>query len=88
VLEDDAIKKDSKKEQKGEGVSFGQDVIEAVMRARIRETIDLLAEEELEAALGAWRKDRGFIGLLQLSGVLQVILIAAGNTSNVHMREI
>jgi transposase-like protein len=37
---------------------FGADWIERVMRERIRETIEVLVEEELEAALGARRSER------------------------------
>lgn len=50
--------KDSRRELRGEEVTFGPDTIEAVMRARIRETIEVLVEEELEAALGAGRSER------------------------------
>jgi len=48
--------KDSKKGLGGEG--FGADAIESVMRERIRETIEVLVEEELEGALGAARSER------------------------------
>ena len=38
--------------------AFGPDTIEARMRARIRETIEAIVEEELEAAVGAARSMR------------------------------
>jgi transposase-like protein len=47
---------DSRKGLKGEGL--GPDAIETVMRERIRETIEALVAEELEAALGAARSAR------------------------------
>jgi transposase-like protein len=37
---------------------FGTDSIEMVMRARVRETIEAIVEEELEAALGARKSER------------------------------
>ncbi len=47
---------DSRKRGGGEEPRFG--TIEAVMRLRIRETIERMVEEELEAALGAGRSAR------------------------------
>lgn len=47
---------DSKKGLRGE--EFGPDSIERVMRERIRETIEVLVNEELELALGAGRSER------------------------------
>ncbi|MFQ5745485.1 MAG: IS256 family transposase [Acidobacteriota bacterium] len=41
-----------------EAIEFGQDTIEQVMRERVRETIEMIVEEELEAALGAGRSVR------------------------------
>jgi transposase-like protein len=40
------------------GEEFGPDSIEQAMRERIRETIEVLVEEELEIALGAGRSER------------------------------
>ena len=37
---------------------FGPDTIEMAMRARVRETIEAIVEEELDAALGARRSAR------------------------------
>lgn len=47
---------DSKTEERRE--EFGPDAIERVMRERIREVIERLVEEELEAALGAGKSTR------------------------------
>jgi len=42
------------KQAGGEGLpGFGPDTIEAAMRERVRETIEAIVHEELEAALGA-----------------------------------
>ena len=42
------------KQARGEGLpEFGPDTIEGTMRARVRETIEAIVTEELEAALGA-----------------------------------
>jgi putative transposase len=49
---------DSRDGVKEEGIEFGPDSIEQVMRERIRKTIELLVEEELEAALGAAKSER------------------------------
>jgi transposase-like protein len=49
---------DSRKGLAGEGIPFGPDAIESVMRERIRETIETLVAEELDAALGAARSAR------------------------------
>jgi len=49
---------DSRKGLPGEGMPFGPDAIESVMRARIRETLEALVAEELDAALGAARSAR------------------------------
>jgi hypothetical protein len=40
------------------GEEFDRDSIEPVMRERIRETIEVLVEEELEAALGVAKSAR------------------------------
>jgi transposase-like protein len=54
VPEDDAVARDSRKQEVGEAQSkFGGDTIERVMRERVREAIGAIVEEELEAALGA-----------------------------------
>src|SRR5207244_12262349 len=42
----------------GEGREVGADTIECVMRERVRDTIERIVEEELEAALGASRSAR------------------------------
>jgi len=47
---------DSKGTARGE--AFDRDSIEQVMRERIRDTIEMLVEEELEAALGAAKSAR------------------------------
>ncbi len=44
---------DSRKPETGEARAFGPDTIECVMRERVRATIEVIVEEELEAALGA-----------------------------------
>lgn len=54
--EGDAMGRDSRK--RGEEKRFGPDSIERVMRERIRETIEVLVAEELEAALGAAKSAR------------------------------
>jgi Transposase, Mutator family len=54
VPEDDAMKDCTGKPGDGKEVpTWGPDTIEARMRTRIRETIEMVVEEELEAALGA-----------------------------------
>jgi putative transposase len=49
---------DSRDRVKEEGIEFGPDSIEQVMRERIRKTIEFLVEEELDAALGAAKSER------------------------------
>jgi putative transposase len=49
---------DSRKAPTGQADAFGPDTIEARMRTRIRETIEAIVEEELEAALGAEKSAR------------------------------
>lgn len=49
---------DSRVGVSGEAIEFGPDSIERAMRERIRETIEALIEEELDAALGAARSKR------------------------------
>jgi len=49
---------DTKGTAGAEATAFGPDTIEAVMRERIRDTIERLVEEELEAALGAGKSAR------------------------------
>lgn len=56
VPEDDAMGSDSKERLREE--EFGPDSIEKAMRERIRETIEVLIAEELEAALGAAKSAR------------------------------
>lgn len=52
--EDDAVARDSRKQEVGEARSeFDGDTIEQVMRERVREAIEAIVEEELEVALGA-----------------------------------
>lgn len=52
--EDDAVARDSRKRDEGEAVAeFGADTIELLMRERVRDAIEAIVEEELEAALGA-----------------------------------
>jgi transposase-like protein len=58
VPEDDAVGSDSRVGVKEEGIGFGPDSIERVMRQRIREMIEVLVEEELDAALGAAKSER------------------------------
>src|SRR5581483_12351408 len=45
--------RDSRNGFQGKGTRFDHDLIEATMRSRIRETIEVLVDEELPAALGA-----------------------------------
>lgn len=53
------MKDSTTKPADGEGLSvFGPDTIEVAMRARVRETIEAIVEEELEAALGARKSAR------------------------------
>jgi transposase-like protein len=50
---------DSRSGLRGEGSEvFGPDSIEVMMRGRIRETIEAIVEEELDAALGASKSER------------------------------
>lgn len=42
----------------GEGIAFGAESIEIVMRQRIRERVERLVAEQLEAALGASKSQR------------------------------
>ena len=49
---------DSRKDDARQGARFGPDSIEAGMRARIRETIETIVAEELDAALGATKSAR------------------------------
>ena len=56
VPEGDAMGRDSR--ERGEEEAFGPDSIESVMRERIRATIEVLVEQELEAALGAAKSAR------------------------------
>jgi putative transposase len=49
---------DSRKDDAGQGVAFGPDAIETRMRTRIRETIEAIVAEELDAALGATKSAR------------------------------
>src|SRR5438552_5195765 len=49
---------DSRKRDPGEGREVAADTIERVMRERVRETIERIVAEELEAALGAARSAR------------------------------
>jgi transposase-like protein len=49
---------DSRKEDARQGVTFGPDTIEARMRTRIRETIEAIVAEELDAAVGAPKSAR------------------------------
>ena len=52
-MQDDSSKNDAR-----QGVAFGPDTIEARMRLRIRETIEAIVAEELDAALGATKSAR------------------------------
>ena len=52
------MESDSKKGVGAEAPTFGPDTIETVMRLRIRDTIEWLVEDELEAALGATKSAR------------------------------
>lgn len=47
------MRRDSRNRSQGKGTRFDHDLIEATMRSRIRETIEVLVHEELTAALGA-----------------------------------
>jgi putative transposase len=58
VPEDDAMQDDSRKGPTNQEAAFGPDTIEARMRIGIRETIEAIVEEELEAALGAEKSAR------------------------------
>ena len=58
VPEDDAVGSDSRKRDPGEGREVGADTIECVMRERVRDTIERIVKEELDAALGAARSVR------------------------------
>ncbi|MFN8544572.1 MAG: transposase [Candidatus Binatia bacterium] len=49
---------DSKRAAAAEGVAYGPDTIETMMRLRIRDTIEHLVDEELETALGATKSAR------------------------------
>ena len=49
---------DSRKRDLGEGREVGADTIECVMRERVRDTIERIVKEELDAALGAARSVR------------------------------
>ena len=49
---------DSRVGVKGEAIEFGPDSIERAIRERIREMIEFLVEEELDAALGAAKSER------------------------------
>jgi hypothetical protein len=59
VPEDDAMQDDSRKSGVRQAEVLGPDTIEARMRTRIRETIEAIVEEELEAALGRALGARG-----------------------------
>lgn len=53
------MKRDSRKACAAEAqIEFGADTIEQAMRDRVRQTIEMIVEEELEAALGAGRSAR------------------------------
>lgn len=57
--EDDAVARDSRKWEVREARSeYDADTIEQVMRERVRQAIEAIVEEELEAALGAARSAR------------------------------
>jgi transposase-like protein len=59
VPEDDAMKDCTKKPGAEKAIpAFGSDSIEAMMRDRVRATIEAIVEEELEAALGARKSAR------------------------------
>src|SRR4030095_11127927 len=59
VPEDDAMKDSTTKQAGGEeGPVCGPDTIEAEMRRRVRETIEAIVKEELEAVLGAGKSAR------------------------------
>jgi putative transposase len=52
------MERDSRKAVEEEGFAWGPDTIEAEIRDRIREMIETIVDEELEAALGAGRSQR------------------------------
>lgn len=53
------MRKDSRKAETEEAPAvFGEDTIERVMRERVRETLEMIVAEELDAALGARRSER------------------------------
>jgi putative transposase len=52
------MERDSRKAVEEEGFGWGPDTIEAEIRERIRGMIETIADEELEAALGAGRSQR------------------------------
>jgi putative transposase len=58
VPEDDAMQDETSKGTVRQAEAMGPDTIERRMRARIRETIEAIVEEELETALGAGRSAR------------------------------
>lgn len=47
-----------KQDGREEEIEFGADTIEQAMRERVRQTIEMIVEQELEAALGAGRSQR------------------------------
>ena len=49
------MERDSRKAAEEEGLAWGADTIEAEIRDRIRGMIEAIVEEELEAALGAFK---------------------------------
>ena len=57
-MEDHDIRKRGGEEPRDAGVAFGPDAIETLMRERIRETIERIVQEELDAALGAGKSVR------------------------------
>jgi putative transposase len=52
------MERDSRKAVEEEGYAWGPDTIEAAIRDRIRGMIEMIVDEELEAALGAGRSQR------------------------------
>ena len=53
------MRRDSRKRSEAEAeIGFGADTIEQVMRLRVRELLETIVKEELEAALGAGRSER------------------------------
>jgi hypothetical protein len=65
VPEDDAMEHCTRKPgDEKEIPAFGRDSIEQAMRQRIRETIEALVKEELDAALGAPKSAR--VGVIDL----------------------